>query len=227
MPGARAGPSPRPRPRRPARPRRSRRPAGRTPSPPARPCRSPPAATGRRRPPPLVVRPELGRRHEADRLREQRPQRPVPDDDERQAVRPPRPARGRPSPQTAARRRARAAARRARPPSPGCATPLGITRTSRAPSARASRRARSTRTRRPAHAGRASGRAAHAPRERDVRPPELEHERLAGRERGERLGQPVRVHEVGVARGRGGPHARTRPGRAAAPAPSTARAEGC
>ena len=113
----------------------SRRRAGRAPSPRARRRRSPRGATGTRRPRPArSSAPSSVVRDEADRLRDAVAQRAVADDDARQPLASPRGARGRPSPARAGRRRARAAGRPARRPRAGSSTPLGITRTSRAPS---------------------------------------------------------------------------------------------
>ena len=149
---------------------------------------------------PLVPRAELVRRNEADGLGEERAERPVPDDDERQPLGRPRRAPARPSPRRVARRRGRAVARPARPPSSGIETPLGITRTSARPE-----RARLLGERGrgadddPGAAEQPPRERPHVPREGDVRAPELEHDRLARGEGRQGAREPVGVDDVRVA----------------------------
>ena len=77
--------------------------------------------------------------------------------------------------------------------------PLGIVRTSRAPSRRASSAsAVDGRDHQPRPAQDAPGERGHAARELDVRPPHLHDERLARRQRDRSGGEPVRVDEIGV-----------------------------
>ena len=79
--------------------------------------------------------------------------------------------------------------------------PLGMTRTSRAPSSRAASASAvdgaDHEPRPPQNAARERGR---APRQLHVRAPELDDERLAGQRGDGARREPVRVHEVGVAR---------------------------
>ena len=83
----------------------------------------------------------------------------------------------------------------------GISTPLGITRTSRAPSSRAALARNSRgRDREPRPAQDRPEEPRRAPRDLDIRPPELDDVRLAGRERGEAGREPVRVDEVGIPR---------------------------
>ena len=190
----------------------SRPPAGRAPSPRARPRRSPRGGRADDDGRPLVVRAELARRDEADRVRNAVAERPVADDRRAASLRSPRAARGSPSPPRAARRTGRAAARPARRPR----------RESRRRSGRRARLVRRARARpRPAPrrgtercgpAGRAL-RAAHRARARelDVRAPELQRRTASGlRARAARTGAS--------ARGRG-----RRPARHGAPRESTTR----
>ncbi len=220
----RAGRSRRPRPRRAARRRRSRRPGGRAPSPRARRRRTPRAATGRRRPPRARSTRRARRRDEAERVGDAldeagRRRRSL-------AACPPSPRRTRAMPFSSESRPTKrtCGGSSGSPTSAGIATPLGTTRTSRAPSSRALAASASD-GQRTIRARRTSCRAAHRARcgELDVRSPELKDERLSRRDGGQRRGQPVRVHEVGVTRS---PSSRARvrgeeePGRAA---PSTGR----
>ena len=133
---------------------------------------------------PLVVRPELG---SAARSRPPRGHRRARRRRSRAAALPSPPGtRGSPSRARGGRRRARAAVPPARRPSPGSRPPLGITRTSRAPSSRAaSARNSEADDREPRPAQDRPEEPRRPPRELDVRAPELDDVRLAGRERGE------------------------------------------
>ena len=88
------------------------------------------------------------------------------------------------------------------PTDSGISTGEGTTRTSRAPSSRAApARYVGGDDREPRPPQQRPEEPRRAPRELDVRAPELHHVRLPGLQRRERGRQPVRVDEVGVARG--------------------------
>ena len=183
---------------------RSRRPAGRAPSPRRRRRRSPRGATGRRRPPHARSSrssSSCGTKPSAPGTRSR--SGPSPGDDQRQAARRLDQLEHALLSARAGRRRGRAAARPARRPSSGTSTPLGITRTSRAPSSRAA--SASSCDAQIAERGPAQDRAREprrAARQLDVRAPELDDERAGPVSGGDRpCGQPVRVDEIGAARG--------------------------
>ena len=149
---------------------------------------------------PVVPRAELVGRNEADRLREERPERPVPDDDERQALGGLGELAhalllGEAPDVEDVRRLVRLADRL-----PGSTTPLGIRRTSARPE-----RARLLGERRrgadddPGAAQQPPRERTHVPREGDVRAPELEHDRLARGEGRQGAREPVGVDDVRVA----------------------------
>ncbi len=158
-------------------------------------------ARERRRRRPLVVAPELGVRHEADRLREQRAERPVADDDEGQAAQPPRRARARPSPRRGGRRRGCAAARRARATRAGDGhAARDHAHRHRAPSARASA-ASAVEAHTTARARRSTGRKSHGTRFASSTS-DPQSCTTSGRSRGQPGDpgrQPVRVHDVRLA----------------------------
>ena len=162
----------------------------------------------------LVVGAELGRRDEADRLGHAVAQRAVADDHARQALRRLEELEdalllAQPAGEEDVRRLVRLADLGRDLDAVRDHAHLARAERARAASARNVDAASTT----PRARGR-SGRTSHgrAARELDVRPPDLEHERLPGRERRERRREPVGVHDVGVARRAPRGRARTRRG---------------
>ena len=179
-------------------PRLSRPLRGRMPSPPARRRRSPRASTGtRRRWLARSTAPTSAGGTNPTVSEAAGPERPVTDDHSWQSrgrleqLRHPL-LLGRAGP-----RRGRAEDPPARPRARGSRTPFGTIRTSRAPSPRAE--AASAAEGQSTSRARVEQRTEHprgSARELDVRPPELQHERLARRQRRQRGRKPMRVHEI-------------------------------